>query len=169
MHRDSVDGPRVGYVLKKYPRLSETFILNEILGLEALGVPLRVFSLRLPDEGRFHADVARVRADIDYLPEMRSAATYEAFRVLSELPGSVRDRLGRVLAFLDRLPESRRPGLLVQSAHLAQGVLRHRIDHLHAHFMTIAAHAAYVAHLLTDVPFSVTAHAKDIFRTTVDR
>lgn len=160
---------RVGYVLKKYPRLSETFILNEILGLEEVGLDVSVVSLRLPDEGRFHSDVARVRADVRYLPEAGSAATLDCFAILKDLGPGALDALAPVLAFLDHLPESRRTSLLLQSLHLARSVHEQALDHLHAHFMTIAAHAAYLAHLFTGVPFTVTAHAKDIYRTDVDR
>ena len=48
----------VGYILKQYPRLSETFILNEILGLERAGVAVSVFSLNYATEGRFHPGIA---------------------------------------------------------------------------------------------------------------
>src|SRR3989442_6371113 len=52
-----------------YPRFSETFILAEILELERLGGKLRLISLKKPDDGRFHEDLARVRAGVCYLPE----------------------------------------------------------------------------------------------------
>ncbi|MBW3642680.1 MAG: glycosyltransferase [Actinobacteria bacterium] len=158
---------RVGYVLKKYPRLSETFILDEILGLEAAAVDVSVFSLRPPDDGHFHAQLALVRARANYLPAFGGASTMDALQLVPALPGGA-ERLGRVLAFVGSLPAERRPGLLVQGLHLARLVAEHRLDHLHGHFMTVAAHTAYVAHLLTDVPFTVTAHAKDIYRSGVD-
>src|SRR5207247_4305079 len=59
----------IGYVLKMYPRFSETFILAEILELERLGGKLRLISLKKPDDGRFHEDVASVQATVRYLPE----------------------------------------------------------------------------------------------------
>jgi hypothetical protein len=57
----------VGYVLKMYPRFSETFIVNEILAHEAAGLPVEIFSLRLPIDGRFHENYARVQAPVTYL------------------------------------------------------------------------------------------------------
>ena len=65
---------RVAYLLKMYPRFSETFILNEILELERQGVDLHVFALKRPDEGRFHADVARVRDCFRLLRALRDRA-----------------------------------------------------------------------------------------------
>lgn len=157
----------VGYVLKKYPRLSETFILNELLGLEGLGTRVSIASLRLPDDGRFHADVARLQAAAHYLPEYKSIHAYTAMRSLAGFaePGP---SLERALDLLDRMPESRRMALLVQGIALADYARSAGIEHLHAHFMTIASHAAFLASCFTGIPFSVTAHAKDIFRHTVD-
>ena len=59
---------RVAYVCKMYPRLAETFILNEILAHEQSGLELEIFSLRMPADGRFHRDLGRVRAQTTYLP-----------------------------------------------------------------------------------------------------
>jgi len=161
------DALRVGYVLKKYPRLSETFILNEILGLEAAGVETTVYSTTAADEGRFHADLARVKADVTYLPAFGSAATLGAFEALRDLKPPA-EAWERALAFAARLPAERRAGLLVHGLRVAIDARRRRLDHLHAHFMTVAAHVAYVAHLVGGLPFSVTAHAKDVYRNAVD-
>lgn len=161
-------GSRVGYVLKKYPRLSETFVLDEILGLESAGVDVSIYSLRFPDEARFHADLSLVNASVHYLPPFGSASTIEAFGALRHLGQGSWRSLDAALSFLELLPPERRASLMVQALHLADLAARHGVGHLHAHFMTVAAHTAYLAHLLTGVPFSVTAHAKDIYRDGVD-
>ena len=62
---------RVGYVLKVYPRFSETFILNEILAHERAGLELEIFSLRPAVDGRFHEALARVRAPVTYVARPR--------------------------------------------------------------------------------------------------
>src|SRR2546425_13037492 len=59
-------GPRVAYVLKRYPRLSETFILNEILGLERTGAEVRIFAADNPREPAVHEAVSRVAAPVAY-------------------------------------------------------------------------------------------------------
>ena len=59
---------KVGYVVKRYPRYSETFIVNEILAHEAAGLELEIFSLLPPEDGHFQDAISRVRAPVTYLP-----------------------------------------------------------------------------------------------------
>ena len=157
--------PRVGYVLKQYPRLSETFILHELLALQNAGIPTSVFSLRAPTEGRFHPELAAYRGDVTYPGQLDKTAAADALAALAELDLS---RYSEAIAMLDRLPTTRRADLLIQAAQVARAAQRGGITHLHAHFLTIASHVAYLAHLLTGLPYSVTAHAKDVYRNTID-
>lgn len=159
---------RIGYVLKKYPRLSETFILNEILGVEAAGLEVSIASLTAADEGSFHGDLARVKARAEYIPAVSSSTTAGAFAFLAQEDSTARDALPALQRFSELLPEGKRGRYLIQAILLAKKVRDEGLQHLHAHFMTIAARIAYGAHLLTGVTFSVTAHAKDIFRHDVD-
>src|SRR5918992_2562678 len=57
----------LAYILKMYPRFSETFILNELLELERQGVALRIFSLREPNDGIVHGEVELVRGAVSYI------------------------------------------------------------------------------------------------------
>src|SRR5918911_5560230 len=59
--------PTVGYVVSRWPRLSQTFVLREILAVERLGVPVRIFSTKDPDGEPIHGDVAHVRPGVTYL------------------------------------------------------------------------------------------------------
>ena len=58
----------VGYVLRKFPVLSETFILNELLALQDQGLPLHVISLERPNDPRFHDDLPKLGCRVNYLP-----------------------------------------------------------------------------------------------------
>ena len=64
----------IGYVLRQFPVLSETFVLNEILALEALGERVHIFSLERPNDSRFHEGVPRLSR------YSRSAATQSHLR-----------------------------------------------------------------------------------------
>ncbi len=155
----------IGYVLKQYPRLSETFILNEILGVEETGNKVTVFSLRPPTEGRFHPELALVAAEVHYVPPPDKSSFLDAIR---SIPGLRSERLDDVLAFVDRLPAERRARLVLDAIDVAHHALDGAVDHLHAHFLTVAAHTAHLVHLLTGIPYTVTAHAKDIYRDGVN-
>src|SRR6187551_2391965 len=72
---------RIAYILRSYPRLSQTFIVNEILSLEQLGLQVHLFAITNPHEPIVQAQVAQVRAPVEYLEDIaiagRSAAIDE--------------------------------------------------------------------------------------------
>ena len=153
---------RVGYVLKMYPRFSETFVVTELLAMERLGVDLEVFSLRPPTDGRFHASLAELRASVTYLPHssLRSGELWDSLR----LTGSQFDDLGRHLG--DLLSAEVRDA--AQALELARMVRLRGISHLHAHFASVSADVARLAARIAGITYSITAHAKDIFHADVD-
>jgi len=71
---------KVGYVLKMFPRLSETFVLNEILELEHQGLDVEIFSLNPPCDSRFHGLLARLKAPVNYLPRADSSQMWRALQ-----------------------------------------------------------------------------------------
>jgi colanic acid/amylovoran biosynthesis glycosyltransferase len=158
----------VAYVLRTYPRLSETFILNELLELERQGLPLRVFSLKEPDDTVFHADTLRLRAPVTYLPPLgpRTALRFVGphARCLARRPGRYLWRLAKALSSGSR-PRVKR---FLRAGYIASKLGREEVAHLHAHFASGATSVALEVHELTGVPFSFTAHAKDIFHESVD-
>ena len=81
---------RVGIVLKGYPRLSETFIAQEILALERLGLDIRLFSLRHPTDKKRHAIHGEIKAPVAYLPEYlyrEPLRVLRAWRAVRRRPG----------------------------------------------------------------------------------
>lgn len=158
----------IGYVLKMYPRFSETFIVNEILELERRGADVRIYSLRKPDDGRFHANLAQVRAPVVYLPESIVAESGDVLAAQRACLKANPRVFGRVLWYA--LTRRNRHALkrFLQAAVLTEHLRANPVSHLHAHFASSATRVAMFAHLLTGVPFSFTAHAKDIFHAAVD-
>src|SRR5215218_5120686 len=59
----------IGYILKGYPRTSETFITNEIFLLEQAGLKLSLFSLKTLEGQQRHHVVSKIQAPVTYLPE----------------------------------------------------------------------------------------------------
>lgn len=153
--------PRIGYVLKVYPRLSQTFVLNEILEHESAGLPLDIFSLRLPDDGYFHESLAKVRSRVTYLPKPsgKMSEFWEELRRTSQQSPQVWSALG------DASDET--ASEVKQALMLAREIHERGIEHLHAHFGTVATTVARLAAEITGITYSFTAHAKDIFHETV--
>lgn len=148
---------KVAYVLKRYPRFSETFIVNEILAHESAGLSLDIFSLRSPEDTHFQDAIARVRAPVTYLRAegLRASGLWSAIATASgELPG-----------LWNKLETARDTDVreVYQAVLLARTVRRNGIGHLHAHFATSATNVARLAAHFADIPYSFTAHAKDIF------
>jgi len=155
-------------ILKGYPRISETFISNEILLLERGGVNVHLFPMRGPRETFAHESVKQIRAPVDYLPET----------ILAHFPGLVRHNL--ILAgerpgvyarafkvALRRYGRTRKIATikhLLQAGYLVRHLLRGSgVIHLHAHFAHSPASVAMFTSMLSGIPFSFTAHAKDIY------
>jgi colanic acid/amylovoran biosynthesis glycosyltransferase len=158
-----VQHERIGYVLKRYPRLSETFIVSEILACEAAGADVAIAGLRQAGDSRFHASVAAVRAPVTWIPELHGNA-----HRLWELLDTAHRRLPRLPQVLPELLALPAPDA-AQVLHVACWALDSSLTHLHAHFATSASTVARLASRLTDLPYSFTAHAKDIFHADVDR
>ncbi|RMH02143.1 MAG: colanic acid biosynthesis glycosyltransferase WcaL [Chloroflexi bacterium] len=158
---------RIAYILKMYPRFSETFIVNEILELERRGVDVRIYSLRKPDDGRFHASLARVKANVIYIPQypqMEPDRVLSAHRFLHDLfPDTYRQTRAFALSRGHVYAQKR----FLQAGIIAAHLLRHPVDAIHAHFATSATTVAYYVNNLIGIPYSFTAHAKDIFHSTV--
>jgi glycosyltransferase involved in cell wall biosynthesis len=161
--------PVIGYLLKTFPKLSETFILNEMLELERQGVNLHIFSLRSPQDTCHHPAVSQLKAPVTYIPSLlpQWQHTQETALIQSQLAWSRRNpaKLDRVLQFYCDRPEERRFNEFLQGCYLAQVIERLGIDHLHVHFANVPAATAEIAQQLTGIPYSMTAHAKDIYLT----
>jgi len=154
----------IAVVLKGYPRLSETFIAQEIHALERAGLDLRLVSLRRPTDDRLHPVHREIRAPVRYLPEYLHR---EPGRVLAaaararRLPGFRAAR--RVwLRDLARDPTPNRVRRFGQALVLADE-LEPEVEHLHAHFLHTPASVARYAALMRGLPWSVSAHARDIW------
>ena len=154
---------KVAYVLKMFPRFSETFILSEILELERQGMEVRIYSLKLPNDGRFHGVVARVKAPVTYVPSV-VAANFRDFLTPHWRVFNWNRR--RYLKTLWRTIRRRRWGAVkrfMQAAYLAPQLRDAGITHVHAHFASSATSVAHHLHHLIGLSYSFTAHAKDIY------
>lgn len=151
-------------VLKGYPRLSETFIAQELLGLERAGFDLTLISMRRPTDKKRHPVHDEIKARVVYLPEYLHEEPIRALKGLVSgyrMPGF----MALVKRFLKDLPRDisrNRFRRLGQALVLA----REWPDEgawLHAHFIHTPASVTEYASILTGVPWTCSAHAKDIW------
>jgi len=176
----------IAYVVKGFPRLSEIFIASEILRMEANGVPLRLLVIKAADETVRHAVVNEISVTPEYLPHADSLSR-TTFAVW------LRANLPRFLPSVGRVTRRRPLGLLRAAAAAFAQAVRSRhglfawprklyakellqaiavadrvldppgVRHLHAHFCHGTTTVTWLASLITGLPFSFTAHAKDIY------
>ena len=165
---NTAGGPVLGMILKGYPRISETFISNEIRLLEKLGFAIHLFSMRQPREDFTHESVKKIRARVDYLPETLlkplPRLLYHNLILASKRPRVYAAALKTAMRRFLRTHKSATIKHLFQAGYLANRLLpASGVTHLHAHFAHSPTSVAMFTSQLTGLPFSFTAHAKDIY------
>lgn len=158
---------RIAYILKMFPRFSETFILSEVLELERAGVDLHIFSLKTPRDEPTHADVQKVKAPVTYVPVTRWA---DGLAMLAAHWQVMRWNPLHYLKLVARVAARRRRGAVkrfLQAGAIAPRLRQEGITHVHAHFASSATSVAYYLHHLMGMSYSFTAHAKDIYIDSV--
>ena len=154
----------VAVILKGYPRLSETFIAQEILALECAGMDLQIVSLRRPTDERVHPVHKEIRATVSYLPEylhddpMRVLRGWRVARRMAGYRAARRAWLADLRRDFTRNRIRRWGQALVLAAELSPD-----IRHLYAHFLHTPASVTRYAALVTGLPWTCSAHAKDIW------
>jgi colanic acid/amylovoran biosynthesis glycosyltransferase len=162
---DAEQVKRVAYLVSRFPKLTETFILYEILELERRGVRVELFPLIREREPVAHPEarelVERAHYSRPWEPEVLAAQLYWLLRrPLAYLGCWLRAVAGNAGS----------PGFLLralavvpQAAWFARRMGELGVEHIHAHWATHPTLAAYVAGRLAGLPYSFTAHAHDIY------
>ncbi|ABR73440.1 colanic acid biosynthesis glycosyltransferase WcaL [Actinobacillus succinogenes] len=146
----------IGYVLKRYPRFSETFVVNEILAHERAGTKIDIFALGPVQETHFQDVISQVRAPVYRLTDKQRNAEslWALFRNgFAQLP----DFAGKLSKATGSIHE------VAQAIQIALEIQKNGIQHLHAHFGTQAATVARQAAIFAGIGYTFTAHAKDIY------
>ena len=159
--------PVIAYLAPEMPALSETFVYEEIYAVERRGYRVIPFCLRLPE--------APARDQVELLRRVRvlygGSMLWQIFNGLAHLPfmGS-----GAILALRylvsdiwecspHRTTAAKLTYQFIIAIRLAQMLKQEKCDHLHVHFAHTSAQVAMYAAAMTGVPFSIMAHANDIF------
>ena len=156
---------RVGYVMSRFPKLSETFILREMLQLERSGIEIDVFALVEEKHQLVHDEVSQLQAD-RHFPSLISPRLWGAHLYwLANHPVRYLNMWARTIFGNWSSPRFLLRAIVVAlaAASFARIVRQRNIQHLHAHYATHPALAAYLMSLLTKTTYSVTTHAHDIY------
>lgn len=156
--------PTLAVIVKGWPRLSETFIAQELLAIQDKGMPFEIWSLRFPTDKKTHPLHQKITAPVKYLPEylhQEPLRLWRAWRAARALPGYqkalamwrkdfARDtsrnrirRFGQACVLATELPES--------------------VSGLYAHFMHTPSSVARYAAIMRGMDWGFSAHAKDIW------
>jgi glycosyltransferase involved in cell wall biosynthesis len=171
---------QIGYILRSYPRLSQTFVLNEILALEQIGVSIQIFALSDPREQIVQPQVNRVQAPVRYLDEVaRPRPLRNMLKENVEVARRYFKGYTRSLVYIaankmidQGYTASNRWQIFLQAVSfiylliLEEQRTGKRLDHLHAHFAHDPTLIAYLVHNITGIPFSFTAHARDLYQVS---
>jgi glycosyltransferase involved in cell wall biosynthesis len=153
-------------VVKGYPRVSETFVAHELAALERRGLSLRIVSLRRPYDGLTHPVHREIRAPVLYLPEYLVEAPWRVlrghWRAWRRSPAGYRRSFRFWLRDLVRDPTPNRGRRFGQAGVLA-AELTPGARLLHAHFLHTPASVTRYAAAMLDLPYSLSAHAKDVW------
>ena len=155
---------KVAYVMSRFPRLSETFVLYELLAVEASGVEVDLYPLIRERADVVHPEALDLCARARFQPFLSLPILRSQLHFLRRAPraylGALRDLLvgtwGSLNFFVGAL------GIFPKVAHAARLMQAEGVDHLHCHFATHPAAAGFVVHRLTGIPYSFTAHGSDL-------
>lgn len=160
---------KMGFILKGYPRVSETFIAQEIYLLEQLGFKIEIFSMRKAREPERQPIVNLIKAPVTYIPEyiFENPGAFLKANILCFARFPLRYTKALTVAIYktaklrDDSPIKRflQAAWLVVHKNLGHG----GVDHLHSHFAHTPTELAYYCSQISGLRYSISAHAKDIY------
>ena len=157
---------RVAYVVRHFPKVTETFVLNEIVAVSRRGVPIDVYALLRGDAASAVPDAAPLLDRLHVWPFLSADVLRANARYWRRAPktyaSAFRDLLRGTLGSRRRFRSSLR--YFLRSVRMAAEMSARQVTHVHAHFASGPTAAAFVIHRLTGIPYSFTAHGSDIHR-----
>ncbi|PQO25699.1 colanic acid biosynthesis glycosyltransferase WcaL [Blastopirellula marina] len=154
----------VAYIMSRFPKLTETFVLYEILAAQRVGVPVEVYPLRREKCTTMHKEAEPIVAKAHFSPWLSVAIVLANLQFLLQMPGTylatwftlVRANLGSVRYLAGAVL------YFPKSVWMSKDMQRRGVTHIHAHFCSHPAATAYIIHRLTGIPYSFTAHGTDL-------
>lgn len=154
----------VAYIMSRFPKLTETFVLYEMAAAEQAGAKVSVYPLRRVKGGVMHEAAAAWCARARFHPFLSLAIVGANADFLLRSPRRYLGALWRALAGNATSPRFLAAAAVFfpKAVRFAWEMRREGVNHVHAHFATHPALAALIVHRLTDIPYSFTAHGSDL-------
>jgi colanic acid/amylovoran biosynthesis glycosyltransferase len=164
LKQDAPTRESVAYIMSRFPKVTETFILYEILELERRGESVGIYPLIRQREKVEHPEAAAAVARAHYSPVLSLDIIAANLRCIWRQPitylRTLREALTGTFGSANFLAGAL--AFFPKSIAFAERMERAGIRHIHAHFATHPALSALIVHRLTGIPFSFTAHGHDV-------
>lgn len=156
---------QIAYIVSRFPKLSETFILREMITLEKAGWKVCLYPLILEKAAVVHPEAKPWLQSLIYFPWLSMKVVLVNIKLLFKSPLKYISLWMKVI--LGNLKSagflSRAVMLFPKSILIAEDLKKKNVSHLHAHFATHPAMAAWIIHQVTGISYSITVHAHDIY------
>lgn len=156
--------PKVAYIMSRFPKISETFILNEMIGLRKRGIQVEVFPLIREKQKVMHEEAKALVSSAHFLPFLSLSILKANWYFFKSNPVNYSSTFWKVLRgtfgsfnfFFGAF------GIFPKSVRFALEMKELGISHIHAHFATHPTVSALIINQLTGIPYSFTAHGSDL-------
>jgi colanic acid/amylovoran biosynthesis glycosyltransferase len=157
---------KVAYMMSRFPKITETFVLYEMLAVMEQGVKVEIYPLMREHTTVMHPEAVPLVEEAHFTPHISLAILASNIKTFFRQP---RTYIRTLATTLRATWGSKRffGGILAffpKSVYLAQEMQAAGIEHLHAHFASFPAASAYIIHQFTGIPYSFTAHGSDLHR-----
>ena len=167
VHNDfptNVVAMRLAYLVSRFPKLTETFVLYEVTTMERLGFEVDLYSLQRHKTTVMHAEAERLMNQVHFASYLSMAVFAANMRVFLQRPWLylqtlftlLRANWGSLRYFVGAF------AFYPKAVYFSRLMVRDGIDHIHAHFASHPAAMAFAIHRLTGIPYSFTAHGSDL-------
>jgi len=154
----------IAYVMSRFPKLTETFILYEMLAMEELGFDISIYPLLRQDEAVVHPEAGPLVAKATFLPLISLDVLSSQMYYVTHRPRAYFSTLGVLLranaGSFNYL--TRALAIFPKVAHAARLLVAHHVDHVHCHFSSHPAAAGFILRQLAGIDYSFTAHGSDL-------
>lgn len=157
---------RVAYMMSRFPKLTETFILDEMLEMERRGVAVEIFPLWREKATMVHPEARPLVARARFAPMFSGRIALDNLRCLIQRPRRYLSTLFTLITANWRSPRFCFVAVAIfpKACSFSLEMRRLGVQHVHAHFASHPAAAAFVIGRMADMPWSFTAHGSDLHR-----